>query len=269
MSFLFDDEKVTIKGNEFKIETQRNRGNTARVSISGNLIKIKLPLYMSSGNAQKTYTQFKEWAIRRLEKIDHSTLNPKPKFIEFNDGQELEAMGKKFTISIIQEGKKSTARMTDNNRIIIKLAADLNEEGKKKKTYQLVRREISKNVMGDLVLHVKGLNGRHFDLEFNGIKLRDQSTRWGSCSRSTKNISINFRLLLATDEIRDYVIIHELAHLKHPNHSERFWKLVGTAIPDYKERRRWLNKNGNTLGTEVNPSNPSANPSSTLTSLIS
>ena len=249
---MFGDEKITIKGNEFKIETQRNRGNTARVSIHGGLIKINLPIYMSNGNALKTYNQFKEWAIRRLEKIDHSTLDPKPKFIEFNEGRELEAMGKKFVISITQEGKKSTVKTTDEGEIILKLAAGLDEEEKKKKTYQLVRRVISESVMDDLSLHVKGLNGRHFGLEFNGVKLRDQTTRWGSCSRSTGNISINFRLLLAPDEIRDYVIIHELAHLKYPNHSERFWRLVGTAIPDYKERRRWLNKNGNALGTNVN-----------------
>ena len=78
------------------------------------------------------------------------------------------------------------------------------------------------------------------------ITIRDQKTRWGSCSgRGT--LSFNWRLILAPPEILDYVVVHELCHLTHMNHSKEFWNLVGSVIPDYKTRRKWLKENGHTL----------------------
>lgn len=81
---------------------------------------------------------------------------------------------------------------------------------------------------------------------FTSITIRDQKTRWGSCSgRGT--LSFNWRLILAPPEILDYVVVHELCHLTHMNHSREFWALVGSVIPDYKVRRKWLKENGHTL----------------------
>ena len=81
---------------------------------------------------------------------------------------------------------------------------------------------------------------------FTSITIRDQKTRWGSCSgRGT--LSFNWRLILAPPEILDYVVVHELCHLTHMNHSREFWDLVGSVIPDYKVRRKWLKENGHTL----------------------
>lgn len=82
--------------------------------------------------------------------------------------------------------------------------------------------------------------------EYTSITIRDQKTRWGSCSgRGT--LSFNWRLILAPPEILDYVVVHELCHLTHMNHSKEFWGLVESVIPDYKARRKWLKENGHTL----------------------
>ena len=81
---------------------------------------------------------------------------------------------------------------------------------------------------------------------YTSITIRDQKTRWGSCSgRGT--LSFNWRLILAPPEILDYVVVHELCHLTHMNHSKEFWKLVESVIPDYKIKRKWLKENGHTL----------------------
>ena len=250
---MFEEEKITVKGNEFTIKTKRVPGSTARVGIRGSTITIKLPFYMSKGNAMKTYSGFREWAIKRLEKIDHSQLQPKPRYIEFRDGQEAEVMWRRFIFRIREEGKRSSAMTTPEGTIVVRLASGLGEEERKRKAYLLIRREITRSVGDDFRMHVKGINGRHFNFELNDILIRDQMTRWGSCSRSTRNITLNFRLLLAPEEIRDYVIIHELVHLKHPNHSKRFWEQVGKVVPDYKEKRKWLNKNGSKIGIPENP----------------
>ncbi len=76
-------------------------------------------------------------------------------------------------------------------------------------------------------------------LHVSRISVRNQRWRWGSCSRDG-HICLNWRLLLMPSDVRDYVMIHELMHLKRMDHSPRFWRLVAAACPDYQDARRWL-----------------------------
>jgi predicted metal-dependent hydrolase len=78
------------------------------------------------------------------------------------------------------------------------------------------------------------------------VTIRDQRSRWGSCSPKG-HIALNFRLLLMPPEVREYVLIHELMHVKQPNHSRRFWRLVEAACPRFREAERWLRVHGPSL----------------------
>ena len=80
---------------------------------------------------------------------------------------------------------------------------------------------------------------RQFGLRVERVSVRNQRWRWGSCSRGG-HICLNWRLVRTPDWVRDYVLIHELMHLKRMDHSPRFWKLVESACPDYEAARRWL-----------------------------
>ena len=79
------------------------------------------------------------------------------------------------------------------------------------------------------------------NLPYNKVSIRGQQTRWGSCSLQ-KNINLNYKLLFLTPELVDYVIIHELCHTKHLNHSVKFWQLVAQFFPNYRELRKELRK---------------------------
>jgi predicted metal-dependent hydrolase len=86
----------------------------------------------------------------------------------------------------------------------------------------------------------------HHGLAVNGVSIRNQRSRWGSCGPDGR-ISLNWRLVLMPSWVRDYVLVHELMHLRRMDHSPRYWALVSRACPEYQAAREWLRANGPAL----------------------
>ena len=84
---------------------------------------------------------------------------------------------------------------------------------------------------------------------YTTITIRDQKSRWGSCS-SRGTLSFNYRLIFAPPIILDYVVVHELCHLTHMNHSKDFWNMVKQVMPDYQTHKNWLREHGHELSME-------------------
>ncbi len=100
----------------------------------------------------------------------------------------------------------------------------------------------AKKIIPDRVKYYADIMG----VTFGKITIKNQKTRWGSCS-SKGNLNFNCLLMLTPERVRDYVVIHELCHLRQMNHSKLFWAEVEKVMPDYKVYRQWLSQNGNML----------------------
>ena len=100
-------------------------------------------------------------------------------------------------------------------------------------------RERAKSVLAQRTAYF----ARQIGVTYGRITVRDQKTRWGSCSQ-TGNLNFNFRLILAPLEVLDYVVVHELCHRRQMNHFAQFWPEVARVLPDYRERKAWLTENG-------------------------
>ena len=100
-------------------------------------------------------------------------------------------------------------------------------------------RERAKSVLAQRTAYF----ARQVGVTYGRITVRDQKTRWGSCSQ-TGNLNFNFRLILAPSEVLDYVVVHELCHRRQMNHSAQFWQEVAQVLPDYRKRKAWLTENG-------------------------
>lgn len=98
---------------------------------------------------------------------------------------------------------------------------------------------LNKNAALKLVQEKLEEFNKYYKLEYNRINVRNQITRWGSCSKSA-NLNFNYKVLFLEPALADYIIVHELCHLKEFNHGANFWALVEKIIPDYKERRKQL-----------------------------
>jgi predicted metal-dependent hydrolase len=97
-------------------------------------------------------------------------------------------------------------------------------------------------IIPDRTAHFASMIG----VTYGRITIRNQKTRWGSCS-ARGNLNFNCLLMLAPPEVLDYVIVHELCHRKEMNHSPRFWSEVAKVIPDYKNHEKWLKTEGTRL----------------------
>ena len=84
------------------------------------------------------------------------------------------------------------------------------------------------------------------NLQLGAVSIRNQRSRWGSCARNG-NIALNFRLVQMPAHVSDYVLLHELMHIRQQNHSRRFWRLVEAVCPAFREAERWLRTTGRTL----------------------
>ena len=98
-----------------------------------------------------------------------------------------------------------------------------------------------KSVAFELVQERLEFFNNHYKFKYKKVTIRAQKTRWGSCS-SNKNLSFNVKILILPKYLQDYIVVHELCHLREMNHSQKFWSLVEKKIPNQKELRKELNK---------------------------
>ncbi len=172
-----------------------------------------------------------------------------------------------FTYSLVRAKRKTMAlKVNEDGTLTVRApyrmpadAADAFVEGHKewifsriaayekrkmeKRTYTDVEREAGKKLARKVFAERCQLFAERMGVTYGTISVREQKTRWGSCS-AKGNLNFNWKLVLMPDEVLDYVVVHELAHRKEMNHSPAFWALVERVIPDYRVQRAWLKTNG-------------------------
>jgi predicted metal-dependent hydrolase len=142
------------------------------------------------------------------------------------------------TAEVSPEQRRETGRrgriVVGSERIAVaNVDADLRPE---------VERHLWRCAKMELPRRVQELSAQH-GISVSRVSVRNQRSRWGSCSRRG-TISLNWRLIQTPDRVRDYIILHELAHRRHMNHSARFWQEVDLLCPNYLEAERWLKEHG-------------------------
>lgn len=175
------------------------------------------------------------WSKRKTASIrinrDGTVTVRVPEFVDREDAVKFVKSKEKWILKhlkqIKEESQKDETEKLSDSRI--------------KELYRLAAKEIPEEVK-----RFSKLVG----VDYGRITIRNQKTRWGSCS-SKGNLNFNCLLMLAPKEIREYVIVHELCHRKQMNHSPAFWAEVERVMPDYREKRKWLKEHGEELMRKV------------------
>jgi len=220
-------ECVAVNGRQIPMLLVRNpqaQRYVLRLRPDGSA-RVTIPRGGSAAEARRFAERNKDWLERELHRL--ATLPSRPK--EWLIGTEILFRGKLMKIEAEVNGESNLIRFGNEAIKVADPGADLRPA---------IERHLWRLATAELASRVLELAAAH-QAPVGRIWVRNQRSRWGSCSRRG-TISLNWRLLQAPPFVRDYLILHELSHLKEMNHSVRFWREVEQVCPDYKTAERWL-----------------------------
>ena len=213
------------------VRNPRARRYILRLDPTG-AVRVTLPARGSQAEAWNFARRNAAWINQRIEQ----QLAQPPRPTAWGQGTELLFRGDTVRLSISANQSRNIVEFA-NQRIVVALEADV-RRAVERHLWNLARRELTARTVELAARH--GLAGRR-------ITVRNQRSRWGSCSRRGA-ISLNWRLIQVPAFVRDYIILHELMHLREHNHSRRFWKQVETVCPDHEVADKWLKQHRQLLG---------------------
>jgi predicted metal-dependent hydrolase len=228
----FEDEGLEpqrIEELDCPVEVRRHpaaRRLTLRVSRTRRAVIVTLPVQCDLGEAGSFLSRNIEWVRERLDSL------PRP--MPFGDGALLPLRGEFHRL--VFTGKRAVGRVV--GREDGAGLPELHVSGRSEHAPRRLRDWLFDEARRDLDARVLA-HARNLRVAPKRIVVRDQATRWGSCS-TTGVLSFSWRLVLAPAHILDYVAAHEVAHLAEMNHGPRFWALVAKTMPTMKEAKSWL-----------------------------
>lgn len=232
---------ITYNDRPILVKHYTEKRQNSRFSIGKKEAILRMPAGIRSPEKKRLIVQFENWVKTQFENIPELRARFFGK--EYKDGDQLTILEKTYRIHIKKANRKTHHASIKGVDIFIELS-DLDDSPFIQKSIQtLLSRVIGKDNMPEIERRVDYWNDHFYQEEINAIRLKRNQSNWGSCS-SNRNLNFSTRLLFAPSDVIDYVIIHELAHLKEMNHSAKFWNIVANVMPDYKSKERWLKENG-------------------------
>ncbi|NLU51968.1 MAG: M48 family metallopeptidase [Clostridiaceae bacterium] len=211
-------------------ELIRSKRKTVSISITRDAkVIVKVPLKFPAKEIDRIIEEKKSWIIRNKSRVLERIR--KKESINLSVGGQFLFLGESYTIS------------TDYNEKSIKIKNGL----------LVIPSELMENIetalaewcrkQGKIILKKRLEELSHLTgIKYSGCSITGAKSRWGSCSYKNR-INLSWRLILANKRAIDYVIIHELCHVLHKNHSKAFWQEVEKHMPDYKNHKKWLKDN--------------------------
>ncbi len=214
-----DIESITVR------RSDRSRRLQLRVSPYGK-VELVAPRAVSDRVVRQFILRHQEWLDRTLAQVEHQRRQNPETFAEVPARIDLAGLNEVWLVDWLRGEGSTRLRVNDSRRVIHLVADD------PVIIRQRLRQWLDRRARESLTSWVLQLSQQH-NLPVNKISVRSQKTRWGSCS-ARKNISLNRNLLFLKPEQIEYLLIHELCHTVHMNHSPAYWKKVSELSPDYQ-----------------------------------
>lgn len=206
------------------------------ITIENGEVVIKAPWYTTRNQIQEVVESKRDWIMKKLEEYNVSPRKAK----EYEDGEKFQILGESYYLNIYYKDINNAILNVENEKIEIILplsyAEEDNTEQIKKmidKMYYMIAEKEVESAM-EKTRKMVGIAPEEY-------KIKKIKYAWGTCS-SRKVITINQNLMMYSRKAIEYVVLHEICHLKYMNHSKKFWEMVESYMPDYKEAEKELKK---------------------------
>lgn len=212
-----------------RIIRSRRKTLSLEVTCDARLI-IRAPVKMTVKEIKRFVERKHHW-VQEKQRVARERLRKlAPK--QFVDGEKFLFLGNTYLLSIVDDNRNplSFDREFRLSRAHLHRARQLFVDWYKEQAYKKIRERLHRYSSVS-------------DIHFNNFTITNAQKRWGSCS-SRGNLHFSWRLILAAPHVVDYVVVHELVHIKEQNHSAKFWKKVELLLPDYRSNRQWMKENG-------------------------
>lgn len=233
--------KLFFEHSGHKIEFEliyRNRKSICIKISPQNGVVVHAPKSVKPDEILKILKSKSRWILKKLTEINSIKQIIIRK--EFIDGEKFLFLGEEHNLQILfNPNKKRPNIMLDYGKLI--LETNSSETIKIKKYLEDWYRGKALETILERILYYQ----QFLEVRPKAVKVKTQQSRWGSCN-SKGNLYFNWKIIMSPIEILDYLVVHEMAHLIHLNHSSKFWNLVARILPDYKTSRKILKKFGST-----------------------
>jgi len=218
-----------------------HRAKYVSLSIGADGVQIVAPFPIDDSVIISLVEKKQKWILNRFESY-RQRLRKIPAERDFVSGEKLLFMGDNYPLKVLEhKGGCTNVNLTDG-QFLVDINADIPIEKRREEIQGKLEQWYIRSAK-ELIAERLELFSKKIGVKVNAVRFKNQKTRWGSCSQKG-NLNFNWKLVMAPTFIVDYVVVHELCHLKQMNHSLEFWLLVGNQISDYKKMRKWLKENG-------------------------
>jgi predicted metal-dependent hydrolase len=222
-----------------------HRVSNARIVVKPGQVEIVAPWQIPEHKLHKFVESKQQWVAKALKKMDDSS----PQLAgfvpeEYKSGAKITYLGSGYPLTV-KPSKLKRVKIEFNDGYIAHVPQTMHPDEHSDQIKQALIRWMKKQTkqLVEQIVQVYALKKQLFP---RSITVKTQKSRWGSCGIHN-DININWLLIMASKEVLEYVVVHELCHIKVKNHSSQFWALVADHLPDYKSRRLWLKQQGRSL----------------------
>ncbi|MGM0499063.1 MAG: M48 family metallopeptidase [Bacillota bacterium] len=238
--------RIKLKNQEYEFKIIRSNRKTIGIIVNADQeLTVRSPKKTSIRQIKSLLSKKEDWIIKKLSKLSEIKAPPSAK--EFISGDNFLYLGKEYRLKLITEPNLKQFKVElEKNKLLVHLPFKLKD---KKERKDAVRDRLISWYRSQAKLKINELiniHKRSLEVEPNKIVIKKQKKRWGSCS-SKKNLNFNWKIIMAPPAVIEYLVVHELVHLIHPNHAKVFWQTVAELIPNYEEQKEWLRINGRRL----------------------
>ncbi|CAH2779550.1 MAG: Zinc metalloprotease [uncultured Caballeronia sp.] len=224
--------RMVLKAGALEYRLKRSLRRTIGFCIDGTGLAITAPRWVTIADIESAILDKQNWIVKKLTEWQTRVEQRALPRIEWKDGVELPYLGKTISVSL---GSGAALSFDDETRVLSLALPTLADAQQIKDRVQGWLQSEARRIFGERL----AVYAARLGVEYRAYALSSAATRWGSCSSDGK-IRLNWRLIHFPMSIVDYVVAHELAHLREMNHSPRFWQTVESIFPGFREARHTL-----------------------------